>query len=747
MIRRIQNIVLFIFLLQSITSAQQNWQRVSPFPLNLNAYSSSVTGNKAYFWCAENIVFSTNDGGNSFTVYPNYAPANNGDFGCCNTQGISFADSLTGYITDLAHGEFITTDGGFNWKPADHIIGNSKLVKFSTPKTGWKFSDDAAYKTTDAGATWSRIPIPNISSGIITKIFALGEKHVWFLKSSSPGTQTEGSIWYSSNAGAEWFQLKTGLVSDPLNQVSYYSFNMDNSGTGYAAGTIDRPSIGYKSGFIQRTTDFGLTWTNKEFPDAQIRNMEVKNESTCIVFGNGGSWDDSIIRCRRTTDGGNTWESIKFFENPDSGYSHNHFYTSAYVPSLNTLIVVTSNGLYRSTDFGKTFTKLTSIINMDIQNIAFDNRPSRPENQLAVAIAPANYIIISRDGGRTWIKKLFHAQYINEILREVGVSENVIYLIVGNNTLYQSTDFGETWNMRMSYSVRGIQALDVFRHGTLAAQAYPNVSVTTNGGMNWQQGPLSLNVRLNEIKMMSPSHLFATGYYNTPDSSIGIIYQTRDGGNNWWIQDFPSEMKHLEFTDEQTGYAIGGNALYSTRNGGTTWSVINNNAVSFTFFDNNRGIICTADSSLVTNNGGLTWKPGNILFINKPEKIRFNARGDLFALSNKNLEIFPNAINLFAASGTTTTPGYAPKNIILYPNNPNPLNPSTTISYEIPAPMHVELKIYDLLGREITTLVSEDQSAGLHSVHFDGSSLSSGVYIYSLQAGGFRDTKKLMLLK
>jgi hypothetical protein len=80
-------------------------------------------------------------------------------------------------------------------------------------------------------------------------------------------------------------------------------------------------------------------------------------------------------------------------------------------------------------------------------------------------------------------------------------------------------------------------------------------------------------------------------------------------------------------------------------------------------------------------------------------------------------------------------------------NYPNPLNPSTVISYQLPVNSFVTLKIYDVLGREIQTLINERQNLGSHSVTFDASNLSSGVYFYRLQAGTYSETKKLMLLK
>jgi hypothetical protein len=79
-------------------------------------------------------------------------------------------------------------------------------------------------------------------------------------------------------------------------------------------------------------------------------------------------------------------------------------------------------------------------------------------------------------------------------------------------------------------------------------------------------------------------------------------------------------------------------------------------------------------------------------------------------------------------------------------NYPNPFNPSTVLRYQLPEAGGVRLTVYDILVREVTVLVSERKNAGSYGVKFDGSNLASGVYFYRLQAGGFVQTKKLLLV-
>jgi hypothetical protein len=94
-----------------------------------------------------------------------------------------------------------------------------------------------------------------------------------------------------------------------------------------------------------------------------------------------------------------------------------------------------------------------------------------------------------------------------------------------------------------------------------------------------------------------------------------------------------------------------------------------------------------------------------------------------------------------------------PDNFYLYQNYPNPFNPTTKIKFTIPVTLSqveeslVTIKVYDVIGNEITTLVNEEKVAGNYEVEFDGTGLSSGVYIYTLSTGNFLSTKKMILFK
>ena len=103
-------------------------------------------------------------------------------------------------------------------------------------------------------------------------------------------------------------------------------------------------------------------------------------------------------------------------------------------------------------------------------------------------------------------------------------------------------------------------------------------------------------------------------------------------------------------------------------------------------------------------------------------------------------------INVVSTSINNTN-SQIPVSFELFQNYPNPFNPSTLIRFQLSAFSHVQLKIFDLLGREVATLFDESKPLGNYEVLFDGKNLTGGVYFYKLIAGNFIQTKKMLLLK
>ncbi|HEY9166163.1 MAG TPA: T9SS type A sorting domain-containing protein [Candidatus Kryptonia bacterium] len=330
------------------------------------------------------------------------------------------------------------------------------------------------------------------------------------------------------------------------------------------------------------------------------------------------------------------------------------------------------------------------------------------------------------DGGSTWEKKIISTDSGEVGLEIQFVDENngwaLIYnLSNGSGSLRKSTDGGNSWSSVASDTVGGFYFVDA-----------------SNG---WS---------------LIPS--------NSQDSSL-LFRRTTNGGANWVTQytdKSPGSINAVQFTDLNNGWAVGGNAkILRTTDGGASWTSITNTGIApqsnskcLFFLNADTGWIGTNDGIqdqgpdrviLHTTNGGSSWT------VSYRDKNNNSAIFSIFFLDANNgwftgdYGVIGHTTN--GGTGVVSDKSITPSIFSLGQNYPNPFNPSTVIGYQLSAVSHVTLKIYDVLGREVKTLVSERQAAGSHSVTFDAGGLPSGVYFYRLQAGSFNAIQKLLLLK
>jgi hypothetical protein len=167
------------------------------------------------------------------------------------------------------------------------------------------------------------------------------------------------------------------------------------------------------------------------------------------------------------------------------------------------------------------------------------------------------------------------------------------------------------------------------------------------------------------------------------------------------------------------------------------------------FTDSNTGWIAGYSASLnkavllKTTNGGVDWeeqltniKPWlhSVYFVDSENGWAVGSGGTIISTKDISLSV-------------TNEHSSIPNEYKLLQNYPNPFNPTTKIIYEIVDKSYVSLTIYDILGKEVATLVNQEKPAGEYEVKFSGKDLTSGIYFYNLTAGNFRETKKMLLLK
>src|SRR4030095_11111508 len=149
-----------------------------------------------------------------------------------------------------------------------------------------------------------------------------------------------------------------------------------------------------------------------------------------------------------------------------------------------------------------------------------------------------------------------------------------------------------------------------------------------------------------------------------------------------------------------------------------------------------------------TTNGGNTWFPTECINASPSYRIYFINNNTGFAVGNSG-QIIKTTTGSGAPIGINPVFSEIPKSFSLYQNYPNPFNPSTRIRFEISVETHsnASLRVYDILGREVTTLVSEQLKPGTYEIEWNASGNPSGVYFYKFQVGVYSTTKKMVLVK
>jgi hypothetical protein len=257
-----------------------------------------------------------------------------------------------------------------------------------------------------------------------------------------------------------------------------------------------------------------------------------------------------------------------------------------------------------------------------------------------------------------------------------------------------------------------------------------NLSVfkTSDGGSNWT----SINGNLPTIEQPQISYsdrgiqmidedTFIFSYYSPVSNGYDTkIWVTEDGGINWFetpIEDSETMLNSLSI-DESADYGLvcgfnpdSSKIFYVMYVQDTVWT-----SYLLPGVESGTGLYATELTS-----DGTIWVIGNNQSIWKSKKTGTDVR--------------PN--------NTTNVPSeYA-----LMQNYPNPFNPSTKIEFTISISGNVTLKVFNSIGEEVAELVNSEMNAGYHSINFDGSNLSSGIYFYRISVGGFTQTNKMILVK
>jgi hypothetical protein len=341
-------------------------------------------------------------------------------------------------------------------------------------------------------------------------------------------------------------------------------------------------------------------------------------------------------------------------------------------------------------------------------------------------------IYISTNNGLNWNQSSLNWGTVSAF----GINGNNIFAGMWQHIsrgLYRSTDNGLSWSYA-GFQSEGILSLAVSGNNVFAGTNGNGIYVSTNNGVNWTQtSPGGLKVMVT-----NGNYLFG--------GASGGVYLSTNNGTNWMYSGVGRDVRSLAANGNNIFAGTNGYGVYLSTNNGTNWSQTSLN---------NRNVYALAVSG--TNLFAGTYQYG-VYYSGNNGTSWFQVNEGLGNLIVDALCIFDNYVFAASSSGVYRRPlselvgiiqntNEIPGGFSLSQNYPNPFNPTTRIGFQISKSGFVIMKVYDVLGREISTLVYEQMQPGTYETDWDGSNYPSGVYYYKLVSGSFSDKKKMILLK
>jgi photosystem II stability/assembly factor-like uncharacterized protein len=311
----------------------------------------------------------------------------------------------------------------------------------------------------------------------------------------------------------------------------------------------------------------------------------------------------------------------------------------------------------------------------------------------------------STDYGRTWTAK--NTGIVNKNIYSFASIGSYV-LAAGAGGVYRSTDSANHWtSVGTGLPAADVQALAVTGTTVLASVKNNGLYVSADSGATWAQSSTG-----------GPYDIYAYGPLLVKGTKVfaavppNVFVSTDKGGS--WAPDsaglplITTTILTLWTNGDKVFIGTFGFGCYFTNDDGSGWHLMNDGLTNLnvrSFAQRGSNILCGTD-----------------------------------------LAVWQRPASDFATSVNPNT-NRIPSTFALHQNFPNPFNPSTIISYQIASLSKVSLKVYDLLGREVATLVNEVKPQGSYTAAFNAAKLPSGVYFYRLQAGRYNSVKKLLLLK
>jgi photosystem II stability/assembly factor-like uncharacterized protein len=698
-----KNIMGVVFFMFQTVLCQWMWQ--NPLPQNNHLKAIKYITSTFVLAVGENgTVLKSMDAGATWIKLP--APKNPGITGEITNplSSISFINPSVGWIVG-GYSIFKTTDGGNSWMLQSLGVNRSmNAIFFVDENIGFVGGDNGElYKSTNGGGSWTKQTVGTNIGAIYTMQF-LNATTGWIGGASLIARTTDGTTW-----------IKIGSVTSTIYQLSFI-----DAANGYAAGQY---------GAIYRSDDGGVIWSKVTAPTTSYSfySLSFRNTTTGIIAGGRSEGSGTAGKMYRTTNSGTTWTEVPLG-------TIEQLNSITFIDANNGLAVGNCGKILRTTNGGDTWPAMCSGFRFHLNSSSFLDA----NTGFVVGDSGNSSGIMYKtiDGGSSWQRVAINSGRLTSVyFRDASKG-----WIGGSSGIFKTTNGGSSWvQQNASYQAAQFYFFDTAKGFAVT----PNQIIkTTNGGTEWTVIGSSYFL-LKDICFTGALTGYAVG-----GGSENYLLQTIDGGATWTKNTAMTYgMNAIFFIDANTGWACG-TGMYKTTNAGTAWTKqkmdVDGPIFSVYFIDKDKGCaVGNGGQFWLTTNGGTSWARSWPAVGFDLNKITFVSptTGWIVGLNGTILKTTTGGA-VWVRREQPAVEGYA-----LLQNFPNPFNPATTIRYTLPASGHVRLTIYDLLGREIATVINEEQDAGWKEAVWNAQQFSSGIYFYRLSSGGFTETKDMVLMK
>lgn len=755
-------------------------------PSNTNIlYSGSVSGGVFKSTNAGASWFPTNDFSTNLAITSIVIDPTNSNIVYAGTgEGFYNADAIRGA------GVLKSTNGGTSWTLLSSFTGgsgfpyyiNDLYIRSDNPAIIFAATNSGLFRTTNSGTSWTFLHQGNSSVRGTQIVGDPGSPGIIYV---SYGNFSTDGIYKTTNGGTSFTKLAGGLPTSGYQRISL-AIGTSNSQVLYACLSS---TSSYTRG-IFRTTNGGTSWDSVATPVDPLTGQSHLN---------GQGWYDNVIAVDPTNpnivytggvnlfksvNAGTSWTMISNWYS-GAGYQYVHADQHDMVFSGSTLYFCNDGGVFKSTNGGTTITEFTS----GLATIQFYSGAVHPTSDIfyggtqdngtqKTTAAPSWTTTFGGDGGHTAV----------DFNTPTTVYTEYVYL-----NFQKTTNSGTNWIKTMNGiptsgggSFDGTSdrclfispfTMDPTNAQRIAAGSY-RVFYTTNGGTLWSaistdltgDGPGSVGSFLSSISAIAIAKTnSAVIYIGTSGTGSSARIQVTTNTGTLWTNVTAAPLPNRYVTrivvdpvNADRAWAIysGYNSstpgtpghVFLTTNRGTSWTNASGNLPDIPA---NAGVVNPANQNNLiigtdlgifeTTDGGSTWAQQNTGLANVPI-------ADLDLRTSDNiLFAATHGRGMFKTSGPLTSVDGRDEEVVhefkLLQNYPNPFNPSTTIPFALAERSQVKLELFSLTGQKVADIFEGELEAGSRQIKFDGSGLSSGVYMYQLRTGNFVDSRKLTLLK